>query len=114
MAITPQMNLLSWNDIKNLGDLDRLRLVIGYLPDEKLMQFLRKYRKNGRDDYPIRVVWNTILAAMEEMEEEQPTFLKNAETMAADRGYDDMKFSANLRDNHEIKSVIAIRNMWKD
>lgn len=52
------------NDIENLGDLDRLRLVIGYLPDEKLMQFLRRDRKNGRNDYPIRVVWNTILAAI--------------------------------------------------
>ncbi|MDY0404238.1 transposase [Virgibacillus sp. 179-BFC.A HS] len=64
MAIIPQMNLFSWTEIEELGDLDRLRLVIEYLPDDKLMRTLEKERKNGRDDYPIRVVWNTILAGV--------------------------------------------------
>ncbi|MEI3611410.1 hypothetical protein [Pseudogracilibacillus sp. SO30301A] len=64
MAIIPQMNLFSWTEIEELGDLDRLRLAIEYMPDDKLMRILEKERKNGRDDYPIRVVWNTILAGI--------------------------------------------------
>ncbi|WP_270578030.1 transposase [Caldibacillus thermoamylovorans] len=58
------MNLFSWTDLDELGDLDRLRLVIEYLPDEKLMEILEKERGNGSDDYPVRVVWNTILAGV--------------------------------------------------
>ncbi|MCJ7841135.1 DDE transposase, partial [Lederbergia sp. NSJ-179] len=64
MAIIPQMNLFSWTDLEELGDLDRLRLVMEYLPDDKLMKILEKERRNGRDDYPIRAVWNTILAGV--------------------------------------------------
>lgn len=64
MAIIPQMSLFSWTDLEELGDLDRLRLVIEYLPDDKLMEILERERKNGRNDYPIRAVWNTILAGV--------------------------------------------------
>lgn len=64
MAIIPQMSLFSWSDLEELGDLDRLRLVIEYLPDDKLMGILESKRKNGRDDYPVRAVWNSILAGV--------------------------------------------------
>jgi len=64
MAIIPQMSLFSWTDLEELGDLDRLRLVIEYMPDENLMRILEKARNNGRNDYPIRAVWNTILAGI--------------------------------------------------
>src|SRR5690625_2001301 len=64
MAIIPQMSLFSWDDLEELGDLDRLRLVIEYLPDENLMKILESERKNGRNDYPIRAVWNTMLAGI--------------------------------------------------
>ena len=40
MAIIPQKQLFSWKEIENLGDLDRLRLVLDYLPDEQLMRAL--------------------------------------------------------------------------
>src|SRR5690625_7981618 len=64
MAIIPQMNLFSWEDIEDLGDLRRLKLVIKHLPDEELMTTLEKQRKNGRNDYPVRAIWNTILAGI--------------------------------------------------
>ena len=64
MAIIPQKQLFGWKEIENIGDLDRLRLVIDYLPDEKLMQILEKERGKGRDDFPVRPVWNTILAGV--------------------------------------------------
>jgi hypothetical protein len=44
--------------------LQRLLLVVNHLPDEKLMRKLEKERGKGRDDYPIRAVWNSILAGI--------------------------------------------------
>ncbi len=64
MAIIPQQRLFSWEEIDNLGDLERLKLVLETMPDEKLMQFLEKKRGRGRNDYPIRSVWNSILAGI--------------------------------------------------
>ena len=64
MAIIAQQTLFVWNEIENLGDLERLGLVIEYMPDEELMDKLERERKNGRDDYPIRAMWNSILAGV--------------------------------------------------
>lgn len=64
MAIIPQKKLFGWKEIENLGDLSRLRLVLEHLPDEMLMRTLESQRGNGRDDYPIRPVWNSILAGI--------------------------------------------------
>jgi len=64
MATIPQRQLFSWQEIEELGDLERLRLVLDYLPDESLMRILERNRGRGRDDYPIRAVWNSILAGV--------------------------------------------------
>jgi len=64
MAIIPQKKLFVWDEIERLEDLDRLRLVIEYMPDETLMQVLEKVRGKGRDDFPVRAMWNTILAGV--------------------------------------------------
>jgi len=64
MAIIPQQNLFSWEEIEELGDLERLKLVLEYLPDEELMRHMEKERGGGRDDYPVRAVWNSVLAGV--------------------------------------------------
>jgi transposase len=64
MAIIHEQELFSWKEIEDLGDLERLKLIIDHMPDEKLMQFLEKIRYKGRNDYPIRAVWNSILAGI--------------------------------------------------
>jgi hypothetical protein len=64
MAIIRQKQLFSWKEIENLGDLDRLPLVLEYLPDEPLMRILESQCGKGRDEYPIRAVWNSILAGI--------------------------------------------------
>ena len=64
MAIIPQISMFKWEEIEKLGDLERLRLVIEYMPDENLMNKLERERKNGRDDYPVRAVWNSIIAGV--------------------------------------------------
>jgi len=64
MATIAQRELFSWKEIENLGDLDRLRLVLDYLPDEQLMQRLETERGKGRDDWPVRALWNSVLAGV--------------------------------------------------
>ncbi len=64
MAIIAQKKLFGWENIEELGDLERLYLVLKYLPDEKLMRLLEEERDKGRDDYPVRAVWNSILAGV--------------------------------------------------
>jgi hypothetical protein len=60
--ITPY--LFRWEEVEAKSDLERLRLVLDHVPDEALMGKLEKHRKWGRDDYPIRPVWNSILAGV--------------------------------------------------
>lgn len=64
MAIIPQRRLFGWEEIEQLGDLERLRLVLENLPDEELMVDLERERGRGRDDYPVRALWNSILAGI--------------------------------------------------
>ncbi|MDD4528156.1 MAG: transposase [Candidatus Margulisbacteria bacterium] len=64
MAIIPQQTLFVWSEIEDLGDLERLDLVIEYMPDEELMQILEKERGKGRDDFPVRAIWNSVLAGV--------------------------------------------------
>jgi hypothetical protein len=75
--------LFRWQDVEARSDLERLRLVVDYLPDEALMGKLERHRKRGRDDYPIRPVWNSVLAGIvyqhESVESLRRELLRNAE-----------------------------------
>ncbi len=64
MAVIHQRQLFGWEDVEELGDLERLVLVLHYLPDEELMKLLERGRGNGRNDYPVRPVWNSIIAGI--------------------------------------------------
>ncbi len=63
MATLPRPQLFCWDSVDQLGDLQRLRLVLDALPDEPLMQILEAERGHGRDDYPVRPMWNSLIAA---------------------------------------------------
>jgi hypothetical protein len=56
--------LFSWQDINSKSDLDRLKLVLDTIPDESLMNRMESYRGKGRNDYPVRVMWNVLLAGI--------------------------------------------------
>ncbi len=60
MAIIPQKSLFSWRQIEASSELERLKMVIEGIGDEELMKKLEW----KRDDYPIRVVWNSLLAGV--------------------------------------------------
>jgi hypothetical protein len=64
MGSIAQKQIFSWKNIENIGDLERLKLVLDYIPDEKIINILEKERKNGRDKYPIEPMWNSILAGV--------------------------------------------------
>jgi len=83
MAQILERNLFSWQEVDAKSDLDRLRLALAYLPDEKLMQKLEYMRGQGRDDYPVRAVWNSIMAGIvyqhESIESLKRELLRNGE-----------------------------------
>jgi hypothetical protein len=55
--------LFVWSDIEEMGDLERLWNVLEVLPDEALMRSLEEKRgRSGVDKYPVRAVWNSIIA----------------------------------------------------
>ena len=64
MAIIAQKRLFFWENIEAASDLDRLAMVMRVIPDEAFMKCLEKARDKGRDDYPIRAVWNSVLAGI--------------------------------------------------
>jgi hypothetical protein len=55
---------LRWDVVEAASEHDRLRLVFSVLPDELFMQFLEKRRGHGRNDYPIRPMWNALIAGV--------------------------------------------------
>jgi hypothetical protein len=59
----PQTTLFSWeNQIEILGDPARLKLVLENLPDEDFMRKLEAERGRGRNEYPVRAMWNAAIA----------------------------------------------------
>jgi hypothetical protein len=56
--------LFTWQEVEARSDLERLRLVLDHIGDEELMSKLEEHRKWGRDEYPIRPVWNSVLAGI--------------------------------------------------
>jgi hypothetical protein len=68
MDIIRKLHLFSWkdfqDDLNNLGDLERFKLVIETMPDGKLLSILGKLRGNGRNDHPVDAMWNSILAGI--------------------------------------------------
>jgi hypothetical protein len=61
-AIEPK--LFSWDDVQARSDLERFYLVRDHLPDARLVQYLEEMRGRGRDDYPVRAMWNAVLAGV--------------------------------------------------
>ena len=57
-----QISIFDYTEIENLGDLERLKLFFENIEDEELCQTLEKERKNGRNDYPVKVMLNLIYA----------------------------------------------------
>lgn len=57
-------SLFSWNNVDARSDLDRFYLVRDNLPDEDIVRALEVFRGNGRDDFPVRAMWNALIAGV--------------------------------------------------
>lgn len=66
MATIPQPSLFSWKEIDAASDMDRLVLVLAALAlfDEELVRILERRRGKGRNDYPVRPMWNAVIAGI--------------------------------------------------
>jgi len=61
--IIPQISFADYGEeFESMGDLERLQLALEGMDDEELMKRLEGKRGNGRNDYPVRVMWNLIIA----------------------------------------------------
>ena len=60
--IVSQISFADYGVIEVLGDLERFSLALSGIDDEALMRRLEKQRGNGRNDYPVRVMWNLLIA----------------------------------------------------
>jgi hypothetical protein len=60
--IISQLAMFDYIEIEILGDLERLELALEGMDDEALMRKLEKRRNKGRNDYPVRVMQNLIVA----------------------------------------------------
>lgn len=103
MAIVQELYFFSWknfhDNLQNIGDLERLKLVIETVPDGKLMNILQISRAHGRNDYSIEAMWNSVLAGI--------VF----EHAMFDKGYDSTETICDLWDTYGIKPIIDIRNI---
>jgi len=64
MASIAQSFLFSWEKIEASSDLQRLGYVLSTLPDEELMRKLEARRGKGRNRYPVRSMWNSLIAGI--------------------------------------------------
>lgn len=75
--------LFRWQEIEAKSDLARLKLVLDTIPDEALMHELETRRGKGRNDYPVRCMWNAVLAGVvyqhKSVESLRRELLRNAE-----------------------------------
>jgi len=59
-----QLSFFFNKEIENLGDLERLNLAIQNIDDSKLIKELNKIRGNGRNDFPVGAMLNSLYAMM--------------------------------------------------
>ena len=64
MATIINPSLFSWNDVEARSDLDRFYMVRDNLPDEKIVMELEDQRGKGRDEFPVRAMWNAVIAGI--------------------------------------------------
>jgi len=62
MNIISETTIFDYMEIEILGDLERLKLCLENIDDLGLCKELEIKRKNGRDDFPIKVMFNLIIA----------------------------------------------------
>ena len=64
MKIAITKPLFAWDALEDSPSLQSLRALLESIPDHHLLESLRAARGKGRDDYPVEVLWGTLLLAI--------------------------------------------------
>ena len=64
MATILQPFLFKWDAVDSASDIDRFTLAIHNMPDDKIIAELIRIRGNGRNEFPIRPMWNAMIAGI--------------------------------------------------
>jgi len=64
MKIAVTKPLFAWDALEDSPSLQSLRRLLEAVPDHDLLESLRAARGKGRDDYPVEVLWGTLLLAI--------------------------------------------------
>src|SRR5271156_2230299 len=64
MRIAISKPLFAWDALEDSPSLQSLRTLLEAIPDHALLESLRAARGKGRDDYPVEVLWGTLLLAI--------------------------------------------------
>jgi hypothetical protein len=64
MKIAVAKPLFAWDALEDSPSLQTLRTFLEAIPDAPLIESLQRARGKGRDDYPIVVLWGTLLLAI--------------------------------------------------
>lgn len=61
MRITTLQPLFAWEALEDSPSLQTVRDLLAGIPDHTLLESLRRARGKGRDDYPVSVLWGTLV-----------------------------------------------------
>ena len=64
MIIAITKPLFAWDALEDSPALKSIRVLLEAIPDHALLESLRVARGKGRDDYPVEVLWGTLLLAI--------------------------------------------------
>jgi hypothetical protein len=64
MKIAAAKPLFAWDALQDSPTLQTIRTFLEAIPDAALLACLREARGKGRDDYPVAVLWGTLLLAI--------------------------------------------------
>ena len=64
MLIHAAKPLFAWSELEDVPQLRTIKDVLSSLPDEALLDGLQTARGNGRDDYPVGVLWGVVLLSI--------------------------------------------------
>jgi Transposase DDE domain/Transposase domain (DUF772) len=61
MLLHPAKPLFDWESLEDSPSLQTIKDLLAALPDAKLLDSLRRGRGKGRNDYPVHVLWGTVV-----------------------------------------------------
>ena len=64
MRIHATQPLFAWSELEDSPSLKTIRGVLGSLPDQPLLDALKKARGHGRSDYPLEVLWGVVVLSV--------------------------------------------------